>query len=511
MITLEEIIKSAKLTPSGEGRKLIARAYSFAQKAHEGQKRKSGEPYFIHCAHTAKILALIGMDPGTIAAGLLHDTAEDTPITLEDIQAEFGEEIAWMVDGVTKLGHIRLKGSQEEYFIENLRKMFLAMGADIRVVIVKLADRLHNMRTLHHVPAEKQERIARETMEVYAPIANRLGISEIKSELEDLAFRYLEPEAYVRVKKLYTREQKEYKKYVTRAIDDITVHLKKNGVKTNSIKGRAKNIYSLYMKLKRYDFDIARIYDIVAIRIIVEEISDCYAALGIVHKRYRPMVGRIKDYVSLPKPNGYQSIHTTVFGPEGRIIEVQIRTQQMHNEAEFGIAAHWLYKEKTNTGWRSYIFRNRQKTAPVEEQRRMQWVKQLTAWQNEIGSDNSEFMESLKIDFFKNHIFAFTPKGDIIDLPEEATAIDFAYAIHTEVGNRTTGAKADGKMIPLDQQIRNGQVIEILTTKEPKTPNRNWLDFVKTSAARTHIRRQLKNAGEKVPFSAAAKSQGNEK
>ncbi len=499
LITINDVIKSAKVPLDAGGRKLLHEAFAFADAAHEGQKRRSGEPYVQHCLHTAKILAEIGMDAKTIAAGLLHDAPEDTDVTLEEVEQTFGKEIAWMVDGVTKLGHIRLRGSREEMFIENLRKMFLAMAQDIRVVIVKLADRLHNMRTLDAVPSEKQERIAKETMEVYAQIANRLGISEIKTELEDLAFMYLQPEEYALVRAMYTKEKEEYEKYIDRAIANIAKSLKKEGIKFREIKGRAKSIYSLYVKLQRYDMDISRIYDIVAIRIIVPSIADCYEALGIVHKRYRPMVGRIKDYISLPKPNGYQSIHTTIFGPEGRIIEVQIRTPQMHSEAEFGIAAHWIYKEKSRSSWRNYFFRGTHKERErIEEQRQTRWVQQLREWQKDIASDNEEFMKGLKIDFFKNHIFAFTPKGDIIDLPEESTPIDFAYAIHSEVGDRATGAKVDGKMVSLDHTIRNGQVVEILTTKEHKVPNAKWLEFVRTSSARSHIRRELKRAGEKI-------------
>ncbi len=498
LITIQDVIKSAKAPLDSAGRKLVTEAFVFADKAHEGQKRRSGEPYVQHCLHTARILAQIGMDAGTIAAGLLHDVPEDTDVTLQEIEKKFGKEIAWIVDGVTKLGHIRLRGSREEMFIENLRKMFLATAQDIRVVIVKLADRLHNMRTLNAVPAEKQERIAKETMEVYAQIANRLGISEIKTEMEDLAFMYLYPDEYKKVYDMYAREKDDYEKYINRAIESIAEGLKKEGIKVIEIKGRAKSIYSLYVKLKRYDMNISRIYDIVAIRVIVPTVADCYETLGIVHKRYRPMVGRIKDYISLPKPNGYQSIHTTIFGPEGRIMEVQIRTPQMHSEAEFGIAAHWIYKEATTKGWRHYLFGKKKTPKNIEDQRQTRWIKQLREWQDDLGHDNEEFMRSLKIDFFKNHIFAFTPKGDIIDLPEESTPVDFAYAIHSEVGDRVIGAKANGKMVPLNYTIRNGEVIDILTSKEPKLPNAKWLEFVRTSNARSRIRRQLKRAGEHI-------------
>ena len=482
---LEDILKVLKKSPSEQRKKIITEAYEFSKKAHEGQKRKSGEEYFQHSIATARTLAEIGMGGKTIAAGLLHDVDEDTPVTLEEIEAKFGKEVAFMVDGVTKLGKIKLRGSHEEYFLENLRKMFLAMAADIRVVIIKFADRLHNMQTLDHLPPDKQQRIARETMEIFAPIANRLGIGEIKTQLQDLSFKYLDSENYNYVKEIITKSYKERERYVNQAIRELEKELKKEGIEVLDIHGRAKSLYSSYEKLKKYDMDINRIYDLSAVRLIVPEIADCYEALGIVHKKYRPMVGRIKDYISLPKPNGYQSIHTTIFGPEGRILEVQIRTQKMHDEAEFGIAAHWIYSDKMKKSWKEYIFGSKKETMDKE----LKWVKQLREWQNEIGRDDEEFIEGLKIDFFKNHIFAFTPKGDIIDLPEEATPVDFAYAIHSEVGNSTVGAKADGKMVPLDYHIHNGQVLEIITSKDRKGPNPDWLKFVKTSMAKSAIRK----------------------
>lgn len=486
--TLESIIKSLKNPPSEARKKVITEAFHFATKAHEGQTRRNGEPYIHHPIVTAKILAEIGMGGKTIAAGLMHDVPEDTDVTLEDIEAKFGKEIANLVDGVTKLGKIKLRGSHEEYFLENLRKMFLAMASDIRVVIIKLADRLHNMQTLEHLPPNKQQRIARETMEIFAPIANRLGIGEIKTKLQDLSFQYLDPENYQQVKELETKTHEQREHYVNQAITELREILTKEGMVVVDIHGRAKSLYSLFTKLKKHDMDINQIYDLAAVRVIVPEVADCYETLGIVHKKYRPMVGRIKDYISLPKPNGYQSIHTTVFGPDGNIIEVQIRTKKMHDEAEFGIAAHWIYSEIDRKSWKSLIFRVKRK-APEKE---LKWVKQLQEWQNEIGRDDDEFLESLKIDFFKNHIFAFTPMGDIIDLPEDSTPIDFAYAIHSEIGNHTIGAKVDGKLVPLDYHIRNGQVVEILTAKDRKQPNRDWLDFVKTSVAKSHIRRELK-------------------
>jgi GTP pyrophosphokinase len=487
-LVLKDILDVLR-APSEEKIKLITEAYNFAVKAHAGQKRRSGDDYVQHPIAVAKMLAQMGMAEKTISAGLLHDVAEDTKTGLSEIEKKFGEEIAVIVDGVTKLGKIKLRGSHEEYFLENLRKMFIAMATDIRVIIIKLADRLHNMQTLEYNPPEKQLRIARETMEVFAPIANRLGMGEMKSQLQDLSFKYLERENYENVKKLQETSYKQQEKYLQKAIEELGEEIRKEGVDIIEIHGRAKSIYSLYLKLKEYDMDINRVYDLAAVRIIVPEIADCYETLGIVHKKYRPMIGRIKDYISLPKPNGYQSIHTTVFGPDGKIIEIQIRTPKMHSEAEFGIAAHWIYSESKNKkNWKDYIFKKKQ---PVLE-KEFSWVKQLRQWQSEIGLDDEEFIQGLRIDFFKNHIFAFTPMGDIIDLPEDATPIDFAYAIHGEIGNHATGAKVNGNMVPLDYKIKNGDVLEILTSKDRKNPNQDWLKFVKTSVAKSHIRRELR-------------------
>lgn len=488
--SIDEVFKARRIPFSSEHKRLITDALTVARDAHEGQKRASGDEYITHCLATAQILASIGMDAQTIAAGILHDVPEDTTVTLAEIEKRFGSEIAYIVDGITKLSKIRLTEKREEYFLENLRKMFLAMASDIRVVIVKLADRLHNMRTLEFRPAEKQFRIARETMEIYAPIANRLGINEIKGELEDLAFRYLEPEHFTTTQAMMNELTTTSGDYVGRSIEAFRAELKEEGILIEDIHGRIKNTYRLYQKLCRHEMNINRVYDLFAIRIIVPKIADCYEALGVIHKRHRPMIGRIKDYISLPKPNGYQSLHTTIFGPEGRILEIQIRTQKMHNEAEFGIAAHWLYSEQTRSSWKSFF---RRKPNPnIETPRELLWVKQLQNWQQEIGRDNSEFAEGLKIDFFKNHIFAFTPKGDIIELPEEATPVDFAYAIHSEVGNSAVGAKINGRMVALDTHIQNGEVVEILTTKEKKKPGKDWIRFVKTSLAKEHIRKALK-------------------
>jgi len=490
-LTVEDIAKNARRPFSSEERKFIARALEYAREAHDGQLRKSGEPYVTHSFAVARILAGMGMDKETIAAGLLHDVPEDTDRTLEDVEKAFGNEVATLVDGITKLGRIRLRGSHEEYFLENLRKMFLAMAADIRVVIIKLADRLHNMRTLDALPKEKQDRIARETMEIFAQIANRLGISEIKGELEDLAFKYLEPDHYEEARAIERTHMKEGSAYLDEVMNTIRRQLGEDGIKILEIDGRTKRLYRLYQKLVQRDMDVRRVYDFIAIRLIVPEIVDCYEALGAIHKRYRPLVGRIKDYISLPKPNGYQSLHTTVFGPEGRIFEVQIRTPKMHDEAEYGVAAHWIYTERARHGdWTNFFFPKR---GGMTKPKEVPWVSQLKEWQTEIGKDNREFSEGLRIEFFKNHIFAFTPQGDIIELPEDATPIDFAYAIHSEIGNHAVGARADGKMVPLDYRIRNGQVVEILVSKDRKHPNTDWLRFAKTSSAKSKIRRAARD------------------
>lgn len=490
MVTVEEIIKNIKLKIDAEGMTLIKDAYEMAQKAHHAQKRKSGENYIQHPMSTALNLAKIGLDPKTIAAGILHDVPEDTEITPEEIRKKFGKEIYALVDGVTKLGKIKLRGAKEDIYLENLRKMFLAMAADIRVVLIKLADRLHNMETLEKLPPEKQERIARETLEIYAPIANRLGIGDIKVRLEDLAFKYLDPENYKYIVKLSTEQQEQRKKYIKKVVDELRKELANKGIKATDIFGRSKHHYSLFQKLKKHDMDINKIYDLAGVRIIVPKIVNCYETLGIVHKKYHPLVGRIKDYISLPKPNGYQSIHTTIFGPKGKFLEIQIRTKQMDDEAEFGIAAHWIYSEKKKS-FKDFFFRS--KNTIMEKE--ITWIKQLREWQKELGKNDQEFMESLKIDFFKNHIFAFTPMGDIVDLPEEATPIDFAYRVHSEIGDRAIGAKANGRMVPLNYKVRNGEVIEILVSKDHKNPSRDWLRFVKTSSAKTHIRKFMKKEG----------------
>lgn len=491
-LTINDVFKEAKTLISWDGKKIINQSFELANKAHKDQKRADGTPYIQHCLATAKTLAKIGMDPKTIAAGIMHDVPEDTNITLLFIKKEFGSDIADMIDGITKLGKIKLKSTPEEYKLENWRRMFLAMASDIRTVIIKLADRLHNMQTLSNLPENKRFRIANETMEIYTPIANRLGIGEIYGELIDLCFKNLDFENYTGTKR--KRDEKIQEHYLEKAINELKIYFKKSGVKFLNIHGRAKSIYSLYNKLLKYENNIDRVFDFTAIRVIVPDIASCYETLGFIHKKYKPMIGRIKDYISLPKPNGYQSIHTTIFGPDGKIVEIQIRTQKMHDEAEFGIAAHWLYDEREKNSWKKYFISSHYENKNTKKE--IDWVKQLQEWQKDLGNNTTEFMEGLKVDFLKNHIFAFTPNGDIVELPEEASIVDFAYAIHTEIGNSTIGARVDGKMTALNSIVKNGQIVEILTDKNRKLPNGDWLNFVKTSNAKNSIRKTLKQFNE---------------
>ncbi|MDA3815568.1 MAG: RelA/SpoT family protein [Patescibacteria group bacterium] len=495
MLTLNELIKIRKIPFDKSQLERISKAYDFAKKAHSGQKRKNGvTDYFEHCVETAAILIKMGLGSISTTAALLHDVPEDTEYTMEDIEKEFGKDVAFVVDGVTKVGKVRLREDMKEYYLENLRKMFLSMAADIRVVLIKTADRLHNMRTLSNLPETKRERIAKETMEIFVPIANRLGIGEIKGELEDLAFKHLDPENYKKIVKLEDEAFAERAVYVDQAIKELKKEFKKENLKVIDIHGRAKHYYSLFKKLQNHDMDMSKIHDLSAIRIIFPTVANCYEALGIVHKKYNPLIGRIKDYISLPKPNGYRSIHTTVFGPKGKILEIQIRTERMHNEAEYGIAAHWIYSEKKS--WKDFITgKNKQ---PIVPDNQLHWISQLREWQRETGGQTDEFWASLKIDFFKNHIFAFTPKGDVIELPEKATPIDFAYQIHTEVGNKTESARINSKMVSLSHEIHNGDVVEVITSKENKLPNRDWLKFVKTVQARSKIKNSLKKGGIEI-------------
>lgn len=453
---------------------LINRAYQFAERAHEGQMRKSGAPYFEHPQATAFKLASFRMDDETIAAGLLHDVPEDTSYTLPMVKKEFGSEIAFLVDGVTKLGQLKYRGMQR--YVENLRRMFVAMAKDIRVIVIKFADRMHNLETLAALPPDKARRVALESLEIYSPIADRLGMGDVKGQLEDLAFPYVYPDEYAWLLKKIEVTRREKEKTMERLRSDVEKILREYHVPYISVHGRAKHLYSTYKKLLRHNRDLSQVYDLVALRIVVSDVSKCYETLGLVHKICTPLKGRIKDYIAQPKPNGYRSLHTTVFTHNGEIAEIQIRTPEMHDEAEYGIAAHWHYKE---TG---------QATDISEE--KLAWVEQLAKLQKEI-KDDSQYLESLKIDIFQTRIFVFTPRGDVIDLPEDATPIDFAYHIHTDIGHKCTGARINDQMVALDAKLRSGDVIEILVDKNRKLPNPDWVNFAKTHSAKRHILHKL--------------------
>lgn len=453
----------------------IIKAYNFAEYAHQGQLRNSGEVYLVHPFNVAMILADLNMDGTSIIAGLLHDVLEDTSVDYETLSKEFGEEVANLVDGVTKLKKLKYKTKQESQ-AENLRKMVLAMAKDIRVIIIKLADRLHNMRTLEYMSEEKKKEKALETLEIYAPLAHRLGMSKIKWELEDLSLRYLDPEGYYDLVDKVSKRRKEREAYIQRIIDEIDEKLKEMNI-SRDISGRPKSFYSIYKKMVYQNKSFEQIFDLTAIRVIVDTIKDCYGVLGIVHTMWKPIPGRFKDYIAMPKPNMYQSLHTTVIGPEGEIFEVQIRTWEMHRTAEYGIAAHWKYKE------------GNVKTDNFDE--KLTWLRQLLEWQKEL-KDPKEFMETLKIDFFTDEVFVFTPRGDVINLPNGSTPIDFAYRVHTAVGNNCVGAKVDGRIVPLDYKLKNGNIVEILTSASSNGPSRDWLKIVKSSQAKNKIRQWFK-------------------
>ena len=459
---------------------LIGRAYRFAENAHKGQRRASGEPYFEHARKTADHLLEWRLDEETVAAGLLHDVAEDTDIPLERIKDEFGPSVCFIVDGVTKLGKIKYRGVESQR--ENIKKLILASSEDIRVLLVKLADRYHNMMTLKFLPSDKQKRIALETYEIYAPIAYRLGMQRLSGELEDLAFPYINREAYDWLMKNIRARYEDRVKYLTRIKPIVMKALSDADIETLRLDFRAKRYSSLYKKLLRYDMDVEKVYDLVAFRIIVKSVGDCYAALGIIHNLWPPLPGRIKDYIATPKPNGYRSLHTVVIGVGEKPIEFQIRTVEMHEEAENGIAAHWAYEEKKGT--RDYTER---KTS-IAKEREIEWVTRLRNWQNEQDSDN--LIEAMKIDFFKDRIFAVTPKGEVIDLPAGATPVDFAYHIHSAVGNQCVGARVNGQIVPLDRELRSSDVVEVIIQKGKK-PSASWLEFVKSAHARNHIKKSL--------------------
>lgn len=454
---------------------LVEKAYQIAEQAHRGQVRKSGEPYIIHPLYVAIILAELEMDKETIVAGILHDVVEDTVMTDDEISREFGPEVALLVDGVTKLGQLSYDADKIEVQAENLRKMFLAMAKDIRVIIIKLADRLHNMRTLKYMKPEKQKEKARETMDIYAPIAQRLGISKIKTELDDLSLKYLEPEAYYDLVEKVAQRKSSREAYINSLAEEVRQVIDEAGIKAN-IMGRAKHFFSIYKKMVNQNKTIDQIYDMFAIRIIVADVKDCYAALGVIHEKYKPIPGRFKDYIAMPKPNMYQSLHTTLIGPSGKPFEIQIRTEEMHRTSEYGIAAHWKYKEANNGN------------AIGGEEAKLSWLRQILEWQQGT-SDNKEFMSLLKndLDLFADTVFCFTPNGDVKTLPKGSTTIDFAYNIHSAVGNKMVGAKVNGKLVPIDYVINNGDQIEVMTSANSKGPSRDWLGVVKSPQARNKI------------------------
>ena len=461
---------------------LIEKAYKLAVEAHGDQRRKSGEPYIIHPLWVAIILADLEMDKETIAAGMLHDVVEDTKFTEEDIRKEFGAEVALLVDGVTKLGRLSYSSDKLEVQAENLRKMFLAMAKDIRVIIIKLADRLHNMRTLQFMTPAKQKEKAKETMDIYAPIAQRLGISKIKTELDDLALKYSQPEVFYDLVNQINARKTEREEFVEQIVDEVSTHMKNAGIRAE-VNGRVKHFFSIYKKMVNQDNTVDQIYDLFAVRIIVESVKDCYAALGVIHEMYTPIPGRFKDYIAMPKPNMYQSLHTTLMSSVGQPFEIQIRTEEMHKTAEYGIAAHWKYKE-SNDG---------KKSVEAQEEEKLSWLRQILEWQRDM-SDNREFLNLIKgdLDLFAEDVYCFTPQGDVKNLPNGSTPIDFAYAIHSAVGNKMVGARVNGKLVNIDYKIQNGDRIEILTSQNSKGPSRDWLNIVKSTQAKNKINQWFK-------------------
>ena len=475
-ITIQDIISKKKSMSRRVDVKSIMKAYNYAAEKHKDQKRNSGEPYIIHPLQVAYTLAEMGLDEKTIAAALLHDVVEDTDSTHEDIVKEFGEEVAEMVEGVTKLSTIQF-ASVEEKQVENYRKMFLAMGKDIRVILIKLSDRLHNMRTLKYLKRDRQIAISKETMDLYSPLANRLGLYSIKAELDDLAFKYLYPEEYREIVEGINKKREERLKFLDKIMEEIRVILKKHRIDAE-VTGRAKHLYSIYKKMQRDNCTLDQIYDLFAMRIIVNSVKDCYAALGVVHELYNPMPGRFKDYIAVPKPNMYQSIHTTLLGQKGTPFEVQIRTWDMHKVAEFGIAAHWAYKEANFLG----IGKQNVKV----KQDDLAWLRETIEWQKEM-QDPQEFLETLKTELFEDEVYVFTPKGTIKVLPKGANAIDFAYSIHAEIGHHMVGCKINSKMMPILTPLKSGDIVEIITSDNSKGPSMDWLKFVKSSSARNKI------------------------
>ena len=481
-VLYKELINSVlKYHPSTDI-SMIEKAYKVASEAHEGQKRKSGEPYIIHPLCVAIILADLELDKETIVAGLLHDAVEDTWMTYEEVEKEFGSEVALLVDGVTKLGQLSYSADKVEVQAENLRKMFLAMAKDIRVILIKLADRLHNMRTLQYMRPEKQQEKARETMDIYAPIAMRLGISKIKVELDDLSLKCLKPDVYYDLVHKVALRKSEREQFVGAIVKEVKKHMDDANIKAQ-VDGRVKHFFSIYKKMVNQDKTIDQIYDLFAVRILVDTVKDCYAALGVIHEMYKPIPGRFKDYIAMPKPNMYQSLHTTLIGPNGQPFEIQIRTYEMHRTAEYGIAAHWKYKESSDG------------KAPVgkSEEEKLNWLRQILEWQRDM-SDNKEFMSLLKndLDLFADSVYCFTPQGDVKTLPSGSTPVDFAYSVHSAVGNKMVGARVNGKLVPIEYEIKNGDRIEIITSQNSQGPSRDWLKLVKSTQAKNKINQWFK-------------------
>ena len=464
---------------------MIEKAYQVAKKAHDGQVRKSGEPYIIHPLCVAIILADLELDKESIAAGLLHDVVEDTPMTTEDLAKEFGDEVALLVDGVTKLGQLSYSADKVDEQAENLRKMFLAMAKDIRVILIKLADRLHNMRTLKYMKPEKQKEKARETMDIYAPIAQRLGISKVKIELDDLALKYLEPDVYYDLVSQIAEKKSTREKYVQSIVAEVKQHMDNAKIEAD-VQGRVKHFFSIYKMMVNQDKTLDQIYDLFAVRILVESVKDCYAALGVIHEMYKPIPGRFKDYIAMPKANMYQSLHTTLIGPKGQPFEIQIRTYEMHRTAEYGIAAHWKYKESGGSNEQNIEGKN-------SAEAKLTWLRQILEWQRDM-SDNREFMSLLKsdLDLFSESVYCFTPGGDVKTLPNGSNTIDFAYSIHSAVGNKMIGARVNGKLVPIETVIKNGDRIEIITSQNSKGPSRDWLNTVKSTQAKNKINQWFK-------------------
>ncbi|HEX4485689.1 MAG TPA: bifunctional (p)ppGpp synthetase/guanosine-3',5'-bis(diphosphate) 3'-pyrophosphohydrolase, partial [Terriglobales bacterium] len=467
-----ELVRKMHSNRPNDDLEIVKKAYEFSLKHHTGQTRASGEPYLVHPLQVAQVLADMMMDPVAIAAGLLHDSVEDTSVTIVDIRKEFGEQVAHIVEGVTKISKIDF-ATREEAQAENLRKMMLAMIDDIRVVLIKLADRLHNMRTLEHLPPDRQQKIAKETLEIYGPIAHRLGMGKIRGELEDLGFRYLDPIGYQQLHDVVEARRKQGEQFLQRMESTVNEKLKEAGI-TASVTSRIKRLFSIHKKLQRQRITVDQVYDLFAMRVITRSLQDCYAVLGIVHNVWRPVPGRIKDFIAMPRPNLYQSLHTSVITEDGTPFEIQIRTEEMHKMAEEGIAAHWKYKDGA---------------VSAQDEQRLAWLRQVVEWQRDV-SDPSEFLSTLKIDLYPEEVYTFTPKGKVVVLPREATPIDFAYSVHTEVGHTCVGAKVNGRMVPLRHRLHSGDIVEILTQAGHK-PSRDWLSVVKSSRARNKIKHWL--------------------